>query len=68
MLEVNLSSMKDELLCGSDIHLIKNCNELMKLVENTVEIINETKKVGFLCTFKEISNCLVINQTFLPLL
>ena len=68
MLEVNLSSMKDELLWGSDIQLIKNWHELMKLVENTVEIINETKKVGFLCTIKEISNCLVINQTFLPLL
>ena len=68
MLEVNLSSMKDELLWGSDIQLIKNWHELMKLVENTVGIINETKKVGFLCTFKEISNCLIINQTFFPLL
>ena len=40
----------------------------MKLAENIVGIINETKKVGFLCTFKEISNCLIINQTFFPLL
>ena len=57
--------MKDELLWDSDDQLInkkiKNWHELMKVVENAVGIINETKKVGFICTFKEISNCLVIN-------
>ena len=57
--------MKDELLWDSDDQLInkkiKNWHELMKVVENAVGIINETKKVGLICTFKEISNCLVIN-------
>ena len=33
----------------------------MKVAENAVGIINETKKVGFIFTFKEISIYLVIN-------